>query len=120
MDRESLIEFQKIDCNCNDCIYMERDQKRFKESLEDHKRWQLDYFNVIKNNLLKKADWWKEKKEFEKAESVRIQADKMHFQFNKKEATINYGYCTSLNKKISFIPNVCQLDTQNCFKHRRS
>ena len=25
MDKESIIELQKIDCNCNDCIYMVRD-----------------------------------------------------------------------------------------------
>ena len=52
MDQESRIEFQKIDCNCNDCIFMVRDQERFKQSLEDHHKWQLDYFNTKKQNLL--------------------------------------------------------------------
>lgn len=32
---------------------------------------------------------------------------------------INYGNCTKLNKQVSFIPNTCQLDTQECFEHRR-
>ena len=43
----------------------------------------------------------------------------MRFQFNKKEAAINYGKCDKFNKSITFIPNVCQLETQECFKHRR-
>ena len=32
---------------------------------------------------------------------------------------INYGNCTKLNKEVSFIPNHCQLHTQECFEHRR-
>jgi hypothetical protein len=32
---------------------------------------------------------------------------------------IQYGNCAKLNKPVSFIPNILQLDTQNCFKHRR-
>lgn len=32
---------------------------------------------------------------------------------------INYGFCNKLNKPVSFIPNTCQLETQQCFKHRR-
>lgn len=32
---------------------------------------------------------------------------------------INYGRCEKLNKDVSFIPNVCQLDTQECFEHRK-
>jgi hypothetical protein len=32
---------------------------------------------------------------------------------------INYGDCTKLNKPVSFIPNNCQLETQDCFEHRK-
>ncbi len=32
---------------------------------------------------------------------------------------INYGTCTKFNKPITFIPNNCQIETQNCFEHRR-
>ncbi|HUS02954.1 MAG TPA: hypothetical protein VMY77_14550 [Chitinophagaceae bacterium] len=32
----------------------------------------------------------------------------------------NYGNCLKLNKPVSFIPNTCQLDTQNCFEHRKT
>ena len=30
-----------------------------------------------------------------------------------------YGNCSKLNKPVSFIPNTCQIDTQDCFEHRR-
>lgn len=33
---------------------------------------------------------------------------------------INYGYCEKFNKKVSFIPNMIQLDTQKCFVHRKN
>lgn len=32
---------------------------------------------------------------------------------------INYGTCTKFNKPVSFIPNWCVLETQNCFTHRK-
>ncbi len=32
---------------------------------------------------------------------------------------IAYGNCDKLNKPVSFIPNTCQLETQECFKNRR-
>jgi hypothetical protein len=30
MDKDSVFELQKIDCNCNDCTYMVRDLEKFK------------------------------------------------------------------------------------------
>ncbi len=30
MDKESVIELQKIDCNCNDCIHLKRDFEKYK------------------------------------------------------------------------------------------
>ena len=77
MDKESIYELQKIDCNCNDCIFMVRDAE---------KRKKFDHLYTNKLN----ASW-----------------------------RINYGYCKNLNKDVSFIPNICQLETQNCFKHRK-
>lgn len=99
---------------------MIRDVDRFKKSLDDHHRWQLDYFNTIRDNLYKKAADWKRRGYPEKEEFVKREADKMKFQFDKKEATINYGNCTKFNKQVSFIPNTYQLDTQECFIHRRA
>lgn len=31
MDRNSIIELQKIDCNCNDCIFFQRDIEKTKK-----------------------------------------------------------------------------------------
>ena len=120
MDKESIYELQKIDCSCNDCIFLERNNEEFKASLERHHKWQLDYFNTLKNNLIKKAKWWKNiKNDLEKWDNLLTEAEKMKFQFDKKEAMINYGNCSKLNKAIQFIANTCQLDTQDCFKHRK-
>lgn len=120
MDLESRIELQKIDCNCNDCKFMERDLDKHKKSVELHHKWQLDYFNTIKNKMIEKAIWWKSKGEFEKADNLMKEVKKMKFQFDKSTASINFGRCTKFKKDVSFIPNVCQLETQNCFEHRRA
>ncbi len=72
-----MIELQKIDCNCNDCIFMIRDFEKFKS--------------------------W----------------DKLYAGQEKASHRIHYGKCSKFNKDVSFIPNTLQLDTQECFKHRR-
>ncbi len=118
MEKESIIELQKIDCNCNNCIFMERDTDKFKASLVKHHKWSLDYFNTLKNNIIKKAESWRTRGDIDKCNNLLKEAKKMKFQFNKKEISINYGYCNKLKKDVTFIPNVCQLDTQDCFKHR--
>lgn len=33
---------------------------------------------------------------------------------------VNYGECCRFKKPVSFIPNTIQMDTQDCFVHRRS
>lgn len=120
MDKESVLESQKIDCNCNDCVFMQRDVEKFKASQELHHKWQLDYFNTCKQRLKDKAKWYKNNfNDLETWDKLLTEADKMKFQFNSKTAMINYGNCTKLNKSVSFIPNHCQLETQSCFKHRR-
>ena len=70
MDKESIFELQKIDCNCNDCGFMKRDLSR---------------------------------------------------PPNKgKPSPINYGHCLRFDKSVSFIPATCQIETQNCFTHRKN
>lgn len=69
MDKESVYELQKIDCNCNDCGYMKRNLNK-----------------PPKKNT---------------------------------PSPINYGFCLRFNKQVSFIPAVLQLDTQDCFVHRK-
>ncbi len=115
-----MIDRQKIDCNCNDCIFMVRDMDKFKQSQADHNRWQLDYFNTIRNKLIDKAIFYKKiKNDLERWDALLTEAENMKFMFNKSTAMINYGYCNKLNKSVTFIPNQCQLETQECFKHRK-
>ena len=98
MDKESRYELQKVDCNCNDCKFMVRDLDKYNESVALHHKWQLDYFNAIKE---------------------KTKDETMRFQFDRNEAMINYGWCQTFNQEVTFIPNVCQLDTQECFTHRK-
>jgi hypothetical protein len=99
---------------------MVRDFDRYKKSLELHEKWQFDYFNVLKNKLIEKAKQHKEKGNDDKYDFVMKEANSMRFQFNKSEALIQYGNCSKFNSKpISFIPNICQLDTQKCFENRK-
>ena len=77
MDKESIIERQKIDCNCNDCKFMVRDMDK------------------------------------------RASFDHLHQGQLNASHRVNYGNCTKLNKPVSFIPNWCQIETQDCFEHRR-
>jgi len=120
MDKESVFELQKIDCNCNDCIFMQRDIEKFKQSQEHHLKMQSDYFKTLKNKVIEKANFWKYKKnDLEKYSDISMEADRMKFQFDKSAAMINFGKCDKLKKEVQFIPNTCQLETQNCFKHRK-
>lgn len=119
MDKESIFLLKKIDCNCNDCKYLVRDFKKYEESLALHYRWQFDYFNIIKENLVKRAKEWEQKGEQEKAGNLYKEAKALVFQFERSAASIFYGKCLKLNKSISFIPNICQLETQGCFVHRK-
>lgn len=121
MDKESLIELQSIDCNCNDCKHMVRDIPAFHRSLEFHEKMQRDLFDSEVQRMKEKAKWWRDEKgDLEKWDTLLSQAEKMKFQFDKSTATINYGSCSKLSKPVSFIPNTCQLDTQTCFEHRRA
>ena len=98
MNKESIIELQKIDCNCNDCKHMIRDINKYNISKQWHYDLQLNYHRLIKE---------------------KTNDPTMRFEYDSSTALIQYGNCNKLNKDVSFIPNTCQLETQNCFKHRR-
>lgn len=91
MDKESIIELQKIDCNCNDCKFMVRDIEKFKEWQEKRMKQQLDEHNRRKSGK----------------------------QFQYERSSIQYGSCTKFGKEITFIPNHCQPENQLCFQHRK-
>lgn len=120
MDRNSIIELQKIDCNCNDCRHMVRDMAAFENSVKLHRKWQLDYFTVIRSKLYEKANYWLNKGEQNKHDTLKKEADGMKFQFDKSVCLINFGNCNKLSKSVTFIPNTCQHETQKCFEHRRA
>lgn len=119
MDKESTYQLQCIDCNCNDCIFMQRNVDRYVKSLDRHKEWQLNDFNGKVSRLNQAAYEWLEKYEPAKADKIFEEAAKMRFQFNKNTAMINYGTCAKFSKPVSFIPNTLQLQTQSCFQHRK-
>lgn len=75
--KESILDLQKIDCNCNDCLFMGRDFDKLKKHKEHYSGTGL--------------------------------MDKLAF-----------GNCIKFDKSVSFIPETCQIETQECFVHRRS
>lgn len=119
MDAESKYLLQKLDCNCNDCKFMIRDFEKFNQSLQLHEKWQYNEFIRNKNSLNDKINKAYRVNELESGYSMEQELNKMKFQFDKKECSINYGNCSKFNKPVSFIPNTCQLETQECFEHRK-
>lgn len=115
-ERESAYLLQKIDCNCSDCTFMVRNQDRFNQSLAWHEAMSLTDFERQKEKAISDAEALPFGKE---REGMLRVAHKMKFQFDKKSVMIHYGYCTKFKKDVSFIPNVCQIETQKCFTHRK-
>lgn len=120
MDANSAYLLQKIDCNCNNCYFMDRDMEKFKLSLKFNEELQLNQFNRSVERLRGIADEFKTKKyDLEKWDLLHQEADKLKFQFNRKSISIQYGKCRLLNKDVEFIPTLCQPETQECFLHRK-
>lgn len=92
---------------------------KFEEALQQHYKWQLDYFNVLKQKKIEKIQFWKDKGDWDKVSVLQKDVKEMKFQFDRKQCSINYGHCEKFNKPVSFIPGVCQIDTQKCFVHRK-
>ncbi len=122
MASESIIELQKIDCNCNNCIYLERNFDKYNKWLEWRKQLQFNDFEKAKNKAIQDAqrhiDNAIDENDLKAAKGNMRVALKMSFQFD-KVGVISYGNCTKLNKEITFIPDLCQVETQTCFKHRK-
>ena len=112
------VELQNIDCNCNDCIFMVRDFDKFNQSKVDRDRWQRLTFDNTKNKLLLDAEEHKRKGRFDKAINTFKSAYSMKYEFT-NDSKISFGNCSKFNKDVAFTPNTCQLDTQDCFTHRR-
>lgn len=94
---------------------MERDMLTYQKWEDWHRKNALETFEKEKTKAINDALVIKDTKGRET--SLKI-AQKMRFQFD-KSGLLNYGNCTKFDKLVLFIPNVCQLETQNCFVHRR-
>lgn len=112
------IELQNIDCNCNNCLFLERDFKTQNFWAEYHKNIQLD--DYFKRKSLKIDEVIAQEKSLGKEQAALLnKALKYKFQFD-KTGLINYGICNKYGKPISFIPNTCQIETQGCFVNRKT
>lgn len=116
MNNEGAILLQNIDCNCNNCIHMERDIEKYNHWAKWHENLDFIEFEKSKQKAMAEA---LSITDLKNREGMLRVAEKMKFQFDKK-GLINYGACTKLNKNVSFLPNICQPDTQLCFENRRS
>ncbi len=113
MDKESIIGLQKVDCNCSDCKHLLRNNYKLQLSKITHERWDKAEYDRNRDNALALAFAFRDKTELSKLEKEKFQPS--------KGGVINYGYCKKFDlKEVSFIPNTCQLETQDCFEHRKS
>ena len=115
MNKPSFIELQKIDCNCNECIFMERNFISFNKWSLFHKDLQQKDFKRKRELAFKIAN---ECLDAKGKETLLKAANKMVFQFDSR-SLISYGNCLKFTKPVSFMVGICQIDTQKCFKHRR-
>lgn len=132
MDKQSIYELQKIDCNCNDCKHLFRLLDKQNNVLEKDKISDKEMFysaienksNRIKeniNSLIKNKEFIEDVgRKIYKLENKLSVLSKEKYGYQGKKAPIQYGVCCRFNKEIKFIANVCQLETQNCFEHRKT
>lgn len=118
IDRESIILRQEVDCNCNDCGHFVRSADALNASKKRHRQW------VFLGIRTRRRHFWEEvqkalgkgKMESYHAllrERSRVAVDKSY------KAGLVFGTCAKFNRAIETVPNVCQVDTQECFVHRR-
>ncbi len=69
-------DLRKLDCNCNDCILMIRD-------------------------------------------NIKLKAHRLSYEGTGHSDNLQFGLCILNNKQVTFSPNTCQLDTQDCFRYRK-
>lgn len=49
----------------------------------------------------------------------KLEAHKKTYEGTGLMDRLAFGDCTKFNKPVSFIPETCQLETQECFYHRK-
>lgn len=112
MTKESTIQLQNTDCNCNDCAFMIRDISRYALSQQFHAALDKQVFDRDRNDQLFIGYTFRDNAVIEKT---------LKQKFMPKRPLIQFGYCKKFDfKAISFIPGTLQLDTQTCFVHRKT
>lgn len=115
MTKEIIFELQLIDCNCNDCKHMVRDFDTYRKWEQWNKELQEKKFERKKAEAFRIAN---ECEDQQGKKTLLAIANKMKFMFD-KSGLLQYGNCQKFSKQVSFIPGICQLETQQCFEHRR-
>lgn len=117
-----MIELELIDCNCNDCKHFVRDLGKFNYWRDWNKKLQEEDFRKRKAKAIEEAqaviDAAVDENGLKSGKGMMREAEKMYFQFD-KSGLLSYGACSKLCKEVSFIPQTCQIHTQQCFEHRR-
>lgn len=57
--------------------------------------------------------------EIKGARHVLEREKKMRFEFD-KSSLLHYGQCSKFKKEVVFIPDTCQVHTQDCFVNRKT
>jgi hypothetical protein len=98
---------------------MIRDNNRLKDSKELHRKWAESSWKRRREKVLSAAKDAKERGNTSSYEELmkEYKSLKPDYSYTSK---ILYGTCEPVNEEISFIPNTCQLHTQDCFQHRRT
>jgi len=90
--------------------------------LNEYKQKNRDYY-AWSYRIRRKKFWDDAQKAFKNGQIKRYEAllkerTKVSLDTTYKSG-LSYGDCTKFNKPISFIANTLQLDTQECFIHRK-
>lgn len=112
-------ELQCVDANCSDCKYMIRDLEKRKASLELHDKWQKEEYDKEVKRVEALIEKYKKENHQLALHQLQLERKRMKYQFDTSKATIHYGYCNHKQCDLSFIPNTCQIETQDCFVHRK-
>ncbi len=118
MDKESIYELQKIDCNCNDCVFMVRDLEKLKEAKQNNRNFYAWSYRFRRQKMWNKAQKKLDQGDMKKYlgtlhDRARIGLDTSY------KSGLSYGKCEKFSKDVSFIANTFQFETQQCFIHRK-
>lgn len=113
-EKASLYELQRVDCNCNNCGFMRRDLVTYQKWEDWHRARDMEDFEKSKAKSIRDAEAIEDEGS---RNAMLYKANKMRFYFEKSRL-INYGHCMKFEKQVTFLPNICQIETQHCFIHR--